>query len=571
MHYYALACDYDGTLAQDGQVNQRTIEALERVKESGRALLLVTGRLLPDLKKTFPRLDLFTYVVAENGALLYHPDTSSEQPLGDPPSLAFLQELRERGVTPLDSGRVIASTWHPHETTVLSVIRDMGLELQVIFNKGAVMILPEGVNKGSGLTAALQHLQFSRHNVVGVGDAENDHSFLTRCACSVAVANALPALKDQADYTTHADHGDGVVELTERLLATDLSDIDRHSRRHTLHLGTRPEGDPLLLPASRSHVLITGTSGGGKSTLTLSLLEQLAEHEYQFCLVDPEGDYETFKDAITLGDAQREPGADELIQVLEQPDQSAIINLLGNPLTERPLFSQRLLPTIEELQLRLGHPHWLLFDEAHHLFPTNWNAAPLQGIHQLCSTLFITSHPEHVSKEVLSGIDTVICVGTEACSTLQAFQRAIGEETLDLSTCDNLQADEAIVWFRAGHQAPVRMHPASPKQESARHRRKYAEGSLGEDISFYFRGPEGKLNLRAQNLMLFTQIAQGIDDETWLFHLHQGDYSHWFRQIIKDEELATEAETIERDKRLSPQESRDRIQAAIEKRYTLPA
>ncbi|GHO45728.1 HAD-IIB family hydrolase [Ktedonospora formicarum] len=570
MHYYALACDYDGTLARDGRVDPRTIEALEKVKTSGRALLLVTGRLLPDLKETFSRLDLFTYVVAENGALLYHPATSSEYPLGEPPPFAFLQALHERGVTPLDTGQVIASTWHPHETTVLSVIRDMGLELQVIFNKGAVMILPEGINKGSGLSAALQRLQFSRHNVVGVGDAENDHSFLTRCACSVTVANALQALKEQADYTTAAGHGKGVVELIEHLLATDLCDIDQRSQRHMLHLGTRPGGDHVLLPASRSHVLITGTSGSGKSTLTLSLFEQLAEEGYQFCLIDPEGDYETFEEAITLGDAQREPSVGELLQVLEQPDQSAIVNLLGRPLTERPLFSQRLLPNIEELQLRLGHPHWLLFDEAHHLFPPNWNAAPLEGIRRLCSTLFITSHSEHVSQEVLKGIDTVICIGAEACSTLQAFQEAVGDEPLDLSDFGDLQGDEAIVWFRTAHQKLLRMYPMPPKQERHRHRRKYAEGSLGEDISFYFRGREGKLNLRAQNLTIFTQIAQGLDDETWLFHLHQGDYSRWFRQIIKDEELAKDTEVIEHDKHLSPLESRERIRISIEKQYTLP-
>ncbi len=234
MHYLALACDYDGTLAKDGVVSPQTIDALERVGASGRKLILITGRLLEDLQMAFPRLDLFTYVVAENGALLYNPADSTEKLLGEAPPRQFIQALRERGITPLVAGRVIVASLHPHEKTIVDVIAKLGLELQVIFNKGAVMVLPTGMNKATGLVAALQELKFSAHNVVGIGDAENDHSFLSLCECSVAVANAIPSLKEQADYTTKAENGDGVIELIEQLLADDLKTLDqRVGRRHT--------------------------------------------------------------------------------------------------------------------------------------------------------------------------------------------------------------------------------------------------------------------------------------------------------------------------------------------------
>src|SRR5437868_15012520 len=96
------------------------------------------------------------------------------------------------------------------------------------------MVLPSGVNKAFGLKAALKDLGLSPHNVVGIGDAENDHSFLSLCECSVAVANAIPSLKEQADYTTKAENGDGVIELIEQLLADDLKTLDqRVGRRHT--------------------------------------------------------------------------------------------------------------------------------------------------------------------------------------------------------------------------------------------------------------------------------------------------------------------------------------------------
>jgi hypothetical protein len=104
-----------------------------------------------------------------------------------------------------------------------------------------------------------------------------------------------------------------------------------------------------------------------------------------------------------------------------------------------------------------------------------------------------------------------------------------------------------------------------------RHSRKYAEGNLGADRSFHFRGPAGKLNLRAQNLVLFLQLADGVDDETWEFHLRRGDYSLWFRDAIKDPALAEEAATVERDESLPPADSRKTIRGLVEARYTLPA
>ncbi|MGZ3628112.1 MAG: HAD family hydrolase [Ktedonobacteraceae bacterium] len=227
MHYLALACDYDGTLAKDGVVSPQTINALERLCASGRKLLLVTGRFLENLQQTFPRLDLFTYVVAENGALLYHPADSTEKLLGEPLPKKFLKALNERGVAPLGTGRVIVATLQPHETTLIEMIGKLELDLQVIFNKGAVMVLPAGVDKGTGLAEALRELKLSTQNVVGVGDAENDLSFLSMCEYSVAVANALPLLKEQADYTTKADYGNGVNELIELLLADDLKALGK--------------------------------------------------------------------------------------------------------------------------------------------------------------------------------------------------------------------------------------------------------------------------------------------------------------------------------------------------------
>ncbi len=199
MRYHLLATDYDGTLATDGEVAAETVAALEDLLATGRRLVLVTGRELDDLMSVYPDLSIFERVVAENGALLYRPATKERRRLAEPPPPALLAALRRRGVAPLSVGEVIVATREPHEAAVLETIRELGLELQVIFNKGAVMILPAGVNKATGLTAALEELKISPHNVVGVGDAENDHSFLKLCERSAAVGGALPAIRDNAD------------------------------------------------------------------------------------------------------------------------------------------------------------------------------------------------------------------------------------------------------------------------------------------------------------------------------------------------------------------------------------
>ena len=113
------------------------------------------------------------------------------------------------------------ATWEPHQTTVQEVIREMRLDLQVILNKRAVMVLPSGVDKSSGLRTALGELGLAPSQVVGVGDAENDIAFLELCGLRVAVSNALDTLKRRVDLVTEGDHGRGVVELIKRIESGD--------------------------------------------------------------------------------------------------------------------------------------------------------------------------------------------------------------------------------------------------------------------------------------------------------------------------------------------------------------
>jgi hydroxymethylpyrimidine pyrophosphatase-like HAD family hydrolase len=565
MRYLGLACDYDGTIAHHGKVDDATISALERVRSSGRKLLLVTGRELDDLFAVFPRIDLFDRVVAENGALLYSPATKVERALAEPPPDVFIDRLRDAGVTPLSRGRVITATWQPHEIAVLEVIRELGLDLQVIFNKGAVMVLPAGMNKASGLSAALVELDLSPHNVVGVGDAENDHAFLQLCECAVAVANALPALKDRADIVTQGDHGAGVVELIDKLIADDLREFEPALSRHDILLG-RQNGHDIRIKPYGGSILVAGPSGSGKSTMAIGLLERLAKCGYQFGLIDPEGDYEDVAGAVALGDSQRAPGVTEIVQLLRRAHENALIKLDGLPLADRPAFFAGLLPRLQELRKETGRPHWLMIDEAHHLLPSIAESALGSESQDLGGMILITVHPESVAPAALASVDIVIVIGGDPGRTLRGFGEALSVPVPSVD--QRLAPGEALAWFRRSGGDPLWFKPEMASVEVRRHRRKYAEGELGPDRSFYFRGPDGKLNLRAQNLNLFVQMAEGVDDETWLHHLRNGDYSRWLREAVKDEVVADQVGRIEQEGDHSPTESRAQIRKAIEDRYT---
>lgn len=568
MRYLALVTDYDGTLASDDKVSEQTVHALERLKTSGRRVILITGRRLDDLLAVCPGARLFDIVVAENGAIVYDPGSREETRLANPPSKRLIQELRARGVEPLEIGQVVVATHAPHRVAVQDVIWELGLEAQVIGNRGAVMVLPAGVNKATGLEYALRELGLSRHEVVGIGDAENDHSFLERCECAAAVANAASSIKEIAALVTSADNGNGVIELVDQLIADDLRRLEGSLSQNLILLGTRADGTAVYLPPYGRNMLVAGPSGCGKSTLTAGVIERLIEKDYQVCVIDPEGDYGALRDVVALGNQWRAPSIAEVLSLLEDPKVNVSVNLLGIPLDDRPDFFAQLIPNLQAMRARTGRPHWLVVDEAHHMLPSTWGHAASVLPQQLHETILVTVHPDHIAPAILAPIDMVVAIGHSPEDTLEKFAGATDQSIAwpeDLS----YQPDAVVAWFLQDGQPPFAMRTQPGRTERIRHHRKYAEGNLRWH-SFYFRGPDNRHNLKAQNLVIFCQITEGIDEATWLYHLRRGDYSRWFRHAIKDNHLADETARIESRDDLTPWQTRELIRELVSARYTLP-
>jgi hydroxymethylpyrimidine pyrophosphatase-like HAD family hydrolase len=569
VRYLALACDYDGTVASGGMVSERTLAALARFKRSGRKLVLVTGREVESLRVSCPRgLELFDRVVAENGGLLLR--SGETQLLGPPPPRAFVEAVRRERIVPLSVGRVIVASTEPHQGVLLEIIHRLGLELQLIFNKGAVMVLPAGVSKASGLEVALRELGLSPRNTVAVGDGENDHAMMERCEVGAVVANALPSLREKADLVLQSSDGDGVIELIDAILEDDLSSLEPKLGRHRIRLGARAEdggeSGAFAIPPAGQTILVSGSSATSKASALAGILERLVASGLQFCAIDPNGDREAIEGALLLGTASVAPAPDEVLEVLRRSFDSLVLNLRAVPEAEQPRFLERLWPGVLELRHSSARPHWVVLDEAHRLLPA--------GLAERClplgTALLLSLEPEQIARSALAEVSLVLSLGDAPEAAFERFRAALPGAARPAFWAAALAEGEALAWQRLGRGASprpfvVRLDP--PRREPRRTRPKHAEVALPIERSFFFRGPGGHLNLRCHNLLIFVDIACGVDDATWLHHLARGDYSRWFLEQIHDQVLAAEARAVERDARLSAVESREQIRAAVLRRY----
>jgi hypothetical protein len=294
----------------------------------------------------------------------------------------------------------------------------------------------------------------------------------------------------------------------------------------------------------------------------------LIDKTYQVCILDPEGDYATVPRVVSIGNRRRAPSVNEVLSILEDPAVNLSVNLLGVPLEDRPSFFSQLIPNLIALRMRAGRPHWIVLDEAHHMLPQTWRHAESTLPPKLGEMILVTVHPDHLVPSVLALMDVVFAVGHSPEKTLGAYAHMTGH-ALTWPQSLAYEPRKIVAWLVDDDGGPFSMQAPTARAERVRHLRKYAEGNMGHH-GFFFRGPDNRHNLRAQNLAIFCQIAEGIDEATWMFHLRSHHYSRWVRKSIKDPHLADEIERIERRADVEPQQTRDLVRELIGARYTLP-
>ena len=367
LKFLALALDFDGTIAQHDVLDPEVRRAISELRGRGIVVILVTGRILSDLRRVCGDLHFVDAVVAENGGFIEFPATGYTMSLSVPPPAVLLEELRREGISHTVGLSLVEADSGDAER-ILIILRRLELPMTLVFNRSRVMVLPQAITKATGLQRALVILRLSPHNTIGIGDAENDHELLRVCEVGVAVDWGSNILKAAADHILPGDGPRAVAIYIRDLLARGNLPVPERTRRHLL-LGYTDAGKEFALAIRGRNVLVAGDSRSGKSWVTGLLCEQLILYGYSLCILDPEGDYvslEALPGVVVFGGTDPLPRPRELIRALRHSDVSIVIDMSHTPHEQKLEYMRAVLPALAVLRRRTGLPHRIVVDEAHY-------------------------------------------------------------------------------------------------------------------------------------------------------------------------------------------------------------
>ena len=513
--FQVVAIDFDGTLTSRGEVSAKALDAIDQARRNGLLVVLVTGRIGAELRSEFPQIaEHVDALVLENGAVTVIGGRTHA--LSAPVESGLDEALTDRGV-PYRRGEVLLATDGEHAATVVEAIGQLGLDCQIVWNRAAMMVLPAGVTKGTGLAAVLTEMNLSAHNTIAVGDAENDLSLFAIAEIGVAVADAIPSVRQHADLVLDEPDGDGVVDL---LTGPYLSGARRWCPpRRWVDIGNFEDGTPTQIPGSQGRILVTGPAGAGKSYLTGLMAEQWILAGYSVLVIDPEGDHLELRELnqVQIIDARHYlPEPSELVNMCG-PYTSIVVDLSALAEPNKIDYLHRLRPAAEAHREQHGFPHWVIYDEAH-LLGTQEEARWVRRGGYVLSSFAPKSLPANEldsSDVVLKLTDT----GTSAKVTAQPVWRA-------------------SVRFGSG---PSRSFTIAERRTAhVRHRHKYADVVLPLERRFYFHPTDGQYIAPAGSMHDFRTALAHLDRQALQYHLEHGDFSRWLDATIADRDLAAQ-------------------------------
>lgn len=546
-----IALDYDGTIARNDRLDPSVREAIAFARAHGITVLLVTGRILDELRRVAGDLHFVDAVVAENGAVAHYPDSGHSTILAPPIPPAFTDELTRRGIR-FRAGQCLVDTDANEAPGLLDIIRKLEFPLVLAFNGGRVMTLPQGVSKATGLRVALDTLRLSPRNAVAVGDAENDHELLRFVELGAAVEWGSAVLRAAAD-TIVAGAGPSVVARYVRELATQRHvPIPPHPRRH-LRLGYTDDGQEFSLEVRGRNVLVAGDAQSGKSWVAGLLCEQLILYGYCVCVIDPEGDYrslEALPGVTILGGADPPPRPRELLRALRYPDRSVVIDLSHVPQDGKIDYVRTVLPALNTLRRQTGLPHRIVLDEAHY-FLHDARAHHLLDL-EVNGYTVVTYCASRLPPELLAATEVMLVTCESNPVEIDALRHVY-------SVSDHCSPERwaALSHLRAGQAAALpiteeacrelRTFTLGPRlTPHVRHREKYVDVPVSEQRAFAF-AHGGRPACRARTLREFvTELERPGVDEALGGYLRRGDFSRWVGDVFGDYAAAGEIRRLER-------------------------
>ncbi len=592
-HFKVLASDLDGTLVHEynesGQplITSATWDALRRVKAAGLTLILVTGRTMESFIHSGPYAEIFEALITEDGAVVYFTRRETVKlPFGRLPA-AVVQRLEEMQI-PLERGMSIVATHVPHDQAILQVLQELNIGATIEYNRGAIMLLPPGATKGTGLAYALRELGFSLRNVIACGNAENDRSMFEVAELAIAVPNALPKIKAIADAvlpSPDSDVGIGVEVLVKKLLTRRGPDY-RHRPERRLVLGYAQDEspvylDPLMLVDSRMGIF--GASSTGKSWLAGLVTEGLFKLGYQVCIIDPEGDYRSLglsTQSLLLGGSKSPlPSVADVVNFGEWNDISLVLDLSLHPLEERANFLAELLRALRGLRMRRGRPHWLLIDEIQSFCPPDENEITpllLESMQEGMGCGIVSYRPSQVSPLLLDALDhwllTRINLPEEQQTLVRAMAKYAGMESI-IPHLHEMPLGQAYLCSNEFRpitsllESPVRFRTGLRTIPHIRHLQKYLRAPLPEDKRFYFCDQKQKrLGYSAANLWEFRDSLHNLPVNSLQYHMQNGDFAIWLEKAIHDDELARRVNKVGH-RQLKGDELRQALLEIVTNRY----
>jgi hydroxymethylpyrimidine pyrophosphatase-like HAD family hydrolase len=532
-YFRAVALDYDGTITNGPRPDAAMLTAVAHVRASSRCVVLVTGRILSELLHDFPdAYSHFDAIVAENGAVVWH--AGRQRQLAPRVSVKLQTALTTRSI-PVRRGSVILATDAGYDQQVREMCIELGLDDQLVRNRDALMVLPRGVSKASGLLEALAELGISAHSAIGIGDAENDLALLEACEIGVAAGNAVASLKEQADLVLEDIGPTAVVRFLEREVLRGVPGVQ--PRRRRVEVGVAENGARVSVPASRTQVFIDGPTGAGKSYVTGLLAEGLLRAGYALCVLDMEGDHANLgqlRGVLTLGGRDPLPTVDEVGRIVRHRFSSVVLDLSLREPALKYAYARDVLDRLTEVRREYGLPHWIVVEEAHMVSSESLERARAVG--SLC---LVTYHPEWLPAAAMREADILITVESSGRARIRTG------------------ADPAHA---------VCFAPGAREISHVRHKRKYAEGLVPYERGFTFRDAAGAIGTHVSSLAEFANELERVPRTALTHHAAHKDFSRWIRDVFQDSRLAAAVRRAEEDYR---PEATGAFRAALEELLAL--
>jgi hydroxymethylpyrimidine pyrophosphatase-like HAD family hydrolase len=539
MYRRVLAFDFDGTLAENGVVPLALQTALEQLRTVGYALFMVTGRRFRKAELG-PLDDVFAGVVWENGAVLHHTTTNEVYlPFGHI-DRRLVEALELAGV-PLEHGRAIVSTQTPHAETVWQVLNEWGGDAVIVHNRGVVRVLPPGTAEGAGLERLLGLCGFSPRNLVSFGDGEDDLSLLQLGETGVAVADAVPSLREVADLVTTQPGPAGILEALETYWLKESPSELPTQRKCPIPLGEDAAGTLVFLPAAalvNGNLGVFGDSGSGKSWVTGLLVEGMHHAGYQVLVIDPEGDFKGMRAlpgfvALEVNASTIPPPA-MVVTLLEGVTVSVVLDLSSYPVARRDHYVAEVVRALRPLREHRFRPHWIVLEEAQHFLPPHSNEVSSALLPMLArgGWAFVSYRPDRLVGDVLAALDQCILTRLREPEAAQAL-RQTKNHVPEVSLAD---IPRGHAWLCG--QPVARLRPNARRVPHIRHLYKYLDTPLPKHKRFHFRDDRHFLRVEAASLLELLQCLRTLPIESLAYHQARGDFARWVRSGLGDGILA---------------------------------